>query len=295
MKRPNVFIIVLNWNDYESTVKCVESLEKQTYDNFRIVILDNNSQDKSGELLRERFSNHKIILNEKNLGYTGGNNIGINYAQKCNADYIYIVNNDTIHEQRSLLDNFVDVMENDKKIGIIGPKIVDKTYGNIQSIYDGSRWWDKIEHEIGLNRDNSTFTPVLRILGCSMLFRTELVEKIGDLDEGFFMYSDEDDFCLRANLNGYSVIYNQKFEVKRNTDSDKKTYNKRKTYYCTRNKILMLNKNFNGKFLWEMHIANLYGELKNILKIPSSDFKLSRIKGLKDGYLNKSGRNKNIQ
>lgn len=124
---PKVFILLLNWNNINETLECLESLKKIEYSDFEIIIVDNGSQDNSFEKLSQfKESNNqfhiKILKNSENLGFGGGNNTGIDYAYRNNADYVLILNNDTVVAP-NFLDKLIDVSKSDSKIGLTTPSI----------------------------------------------------------------------------------------------------------------------------------------------------------------------------
>jgi len=294
---PKVYIVVLNWNDYENTKECIASLDILSYPNYKILILDNNSQDKSGELLKKNFPQYEVILNSSNLGYTGGNNVGIKIALERDADYIFILNNDTIVKDKEFLNDMVAFMEKHKTIGILGPKIVSYSSKEVLTDYFSSIWWGNIEKQYLKNKkeygENSRIST--RLLGAAILVRGDLFKKIGLLKEDYFMYSEEDDFSLRAIINNFDVVYFPNQTVYRKVDNDGRAYNERKTYYCTRNKIHMLRENLNGGFGVYMNIFNVLGEAKTILKhFLKGEFSISFciLKGLLHGFSKKYGINK---
>ena len=121
---PKVSIIILNWNSLDDTVHCLESLEKITYPNYDIIVVDNGSKGNDAEILREKFKGYiHIIENDKNYGFPEGCNIGMRYALKNSApDYILLLNNDTTVAP-DFLAEMVKIAESDPLIGIAGPKI----------------------------------------------------------------------------------------------------------------------------------------------------------------------------
>lgn len=122
MKEKLVYLIVLNWNGWKDTVECIDSCLKLTYTNFRILIVDNGSTDNSESILRECFPSVEFIQTGENLGFAGGNNVGIRYALEQGAVYVWLLNNDTVVDSKAL-DELLKVAESDDKIGIVGSKI----------------------------------------------------------------------------------------------------------------------------------------------------------------------------
>lgn len=197
---PKVYVIILNWNGVNDTLECLDSVCKLDYPNFRVVVVDNNSSDTSVESIRQQFNNVTLIQNSKNLGFTGGNNIGMEYALNAEADYIWLLNNDTIVEPDSL-SKLVDMVEENLEIGLISPAV--------HFYHDPS-----MTQFIGcyIDFDNYTFIPVqdpnelisaerqsnLILYGTALLIKKDVIKSIGYLSEKFFAYVEDCDYSLRA-------------------------------------------------------------------------------------------------
>jgi cellulose synthase/poly-beta-1,6-N-acetylglucosamine synthase-like glycosyltransferase len=124
--QPLVYIVILNWNGYLDTLRCVASLEQQQFTNFRILIIDNGSTDGSIEVLRGLGDRVCLIENSNNLGYTGGNNRAMREAFDRGADYVWLFNNDAVAEPDTLI-RMVDACEADVRIGLASPLIPKRT------------------------------------------------------------------------------------------------------------------------------------------------------------------------
>lgn len=122
MKSPHVFIIIVNWNGYKDTLDCLKSLREITYKNYTIIIVDNGSTDNYINILRSTYPDIKILRNSKNLGYTGGVNTGIKYAMQQNADYVLLLNNDTV-VRSNFLQPLIDYVLKENNVGIVGSRI----------------------------------------------------------------------------------------------------------------------------------------------------------------------------
>ena len=132
---PKVSIIILNWNGWKDTIECLESLQRLTYPNYHVIVVDNGSRGNDAEVLQEKFGDYiSLIRNDKNYGYTGGNNIGIRHAlNNSSPDYFLILNND-VAVAPDFLTEMVKVADNDAAIGIVGPKVYYYDFPNrIQS------------------------------------------------------------------------------------------------------------------------------------------------------------------
>ncbi|GAH48468.1 unnamed protein product, partial [marine sediment metagenome] len=160
--------------------------------------------------LKERFPWVELIENHKNLGFAQGNNVGIKYALEKGADYILILNNDTI-VSTSLLRDLLDVVSKDRTIGIAGPKVLyyhkkDRIWfaGGKVSLLLGNTW-----HIGNRRRDGQKSQNIIEEdyqTGCALLIRRETVNKIGMFDPQYFAYFEDTDLCLRARNNGFRVV-----------------------------------------------------------------------------------------
>ena len=208
-----VYIILINYNGYKDTLECIESLKNISYRNYKIIIVDNKSTDSSIQEL-SKITNENIILikSDKNLGFAGGNNLGIKYALKDEkTEYILLLNNDTIVEP-DFLSYLVKTGEKDKKIGLIGCKI--KYFTNRDLIwYAGGHvnWFRFMGKHDGLRKfDSPKYNKekeISFITGCCVLIKRDVIEKIGLLPEEYFMYFEDVDFCVKVKDAGFILFY----------------------------------------------------------------------------------------
>ncbi|MGQ7889889.1 glycosyltransferase family 2 protein [Paenibacillus sp. WC2504] len=285
---PKVHLIVLNWNNYNDTKECVESLEKVKYANCQIVIVDNNSQDGSGRMLEKNFPNHKVILNSSNLGYSGGNNVGIAYSLDESAEFIILVNNDIVVQSEFFLQDVIHHMSN-HEVDILAPRIVSHETNQEISIYTKKSWWDLVLRLLTLNEGRKeeikNFNELL-LLGSFLVIRTDVIKKIGSLNEDFFMYCEENEFLLRACMNKLRIDYFADVTVSRKLARDGYKYKKRRIYYISRNKIYMFKLHSFGLKRSFLNILNFMSDLKQIVKcLIHGELYLvdSIIKGMIDG------------
>jgi len=212
---PKVFIIILNWNGARDTKECLESLEKLNYSPFEIIVVDNASTDDSIRNLKEKIKDLKngviLIENKSNLGFSGGNNVGVEYALKNGADYVLLLNNDTTVDAE-FLKHLVLSGETDGSIGILAPKIY--FFDDPKRIWFGGgsfNWifgsghidFGKIDNEGADIEERKTQF----ITGCAMLVKSNVFKKIGMLDERFFLYYEDTDFSLRAKKEGFKCVF----------------------------------------------------------------------------------------
>lgn len=258
MQSKRIFIIILNWNQKEDALECLSSVTKIDYTNYKVILVDNGSIDGSQEAIKNNYPEVVLIENKENLGYANGNNVGIKHALKKGADYIFILNNDTVVDSKtpSLL---VDAAEEEKNIGIVGPKIYYcKEPNRIQSVggildrnfnplHRGFKEIDKDQFEDTKEVDF--------VSGSAMLIKREVFDKIGFFDSQFFMYWEETDFCYRARKQGFRIVVVPKAKIwhKGGVSSTPLI-----TYYTARNKLLLLKKHKLGNLnILKVYISSL--------------------------------------
>jgi GT2 family glycosyltransferase len=208
---PLVYVIVLSWNGKKDTLECLASLQQLTYPNARIIVVDNSSSDGTGDAIRSAFPNIELIVNNSNLRFAGGNNVGIRQSLEGGAEYVLMLNNDTVVDPE-FLGRLVEAAESGRKIGIVGPKIY--YFDDPKRIWFAGgliKWWRGRVTHIGIREvDNGEYdvtTEVDYITGCCMLIKREVIETIGMLDERYYIYGEDVDLCVRALRSGYKSVY----------------------------------------------------------------------------------------
>jgi|UPI00068CE833 GT2 family glycosyltransferase len=199
---PNVIVVILNWNGCDDTLECLDSVVRVDYANFKIVVIDNGSTDGSMHAIPQRYPEVTFLQAGANFGYAGGNNRGISWALEHGADYILILNNDTIVHP-DLINVFVQAA-NYLPIGsILGAKIY--FFHRPDTLwFAGGRWNHRLhafEH-IGQNQlDGADYAHRLEvdyITGCALFSSASTFNEVGLLDENFFLTYEETDWCYRA-------------------------------------------------------------------------------------------------
>lgn len=262
-----ISVVIINYNGLSDTVECLESLKKVQYTNFRIIIVDNGSGNGEGEIIKNEYGNHvTVILLEKNLGFAGGNNRGINEALEKKSDYIVLLNNDTVVD-KDFLDGLKAPFDNNPDIGITTSKIY--YFESPNKIWFAGANFNNFSGEskhLGLNKKDgpeySKEYEIGRSSGCSMMVKTEVFRKIGLLDENFFILFEESEFCYRARKGGFRVFFAPTskvwHKVSRTMVSDSPKY----IYYYTRNNLYFA-KNIFSLFHWYLFI--IYSMVKSIV------------------------------
>lgn len=305
MLNPKVSIIILNWNGWQDTLECFESLAKITYSNYEIIIIDNNSTNESAaklkiknEALKIEGRGFKFIENKENLGFAGGNNIGIKYAIENKSDYILLLNNDTIVDP-GFLEKLTEEGESDQSIGIIGPKIYCENDKNRIWFGGGYFSWLGGGSHMEFNKiDNNPFDETTKeikfMTGCCLLVKREVVEKIGLLNESFFLYYEDIEWSLRARENGYKIIYASGAHIWHKVSrSVKPKTNPVVHYYHIRNVLLLSKLHAPKIILCGIYAWSAVQYFKQIVKIPFLPSKKEIagmiMRGVKDFYVGKFG------
>ena len=262
-KSPKIFIILLNWNNYIDTKECVESLFKISYNNYQIVIVDNGSEDDSYSKLTKEFKQGVIFIpNGMNMGFADGNNVGIKYAIKNGADYVLLLNNDTIVD-RDFLNEMMKVAEKEPSVGILGPKIYYYSKPGVIWFADGKfsriRGGTKVT---SMNvKDNGKYDDIKEqdfIAGCALLVKKEVLEKVGLLDKDYFIYAEEADFCIRTKKAGYRIVYVPESKVwHKVAQSFKGNFTPSYLYFQSKNRLLLIKKNFSKLYLIYCFIVHI--------------------------------------
>lgn len=298
---PKVSIITLNWNSSLVTRECISSLLNIDYPNYDIILVDNNSGDNSVAAIKDEFPGIILLKNSENLGFAGGNNVGIRHALKNMAEYVLILNNDTVVE-KSFLSEMIRTAAADERYGIVTCKMY--YYDDPERIwYAGgtiNRLTLKARHsESGRSDTDGSIhaREVSFVTGCCMLVRRSLIEATGMLDESFFTYAEDLDWSLRASKAGFKLIYVPSakiwhrvgFSVRKNTLSGAGGTSTPLQYYLVnRNRIFVLRKHGNiinyicAGVLFVFR--NLYVSAGLILLWRISKLK-AMLKGIKDGII----------
>ena len=210
MEFPLTYIIVLTWNGWNDTEECLRSLVPVAASGIRILLVDNGSVDGTPEKVRRAFPEVEVIENGKNLGFPGGNNVGIREALSKGANFVILLNNDTVVD-KDFARELLSVAVQDKKVGMATSKIY--FYDRPETIWfaggDVSTWTGRSRHEGYGEVDRGQYDNTVEVgrpCGCSLLVTRAFLEDVGLLDEDLFLYGEEIDWALRARQKGYQSI-----------------------------------------------------------------------------------------
>jgi GT2 family glycosyltransferase len=202
-REPLTFTVLLNWNGWKDTVDCLSSLQKLEYGNNCIIVVDNGSTNDSVPRIRAQFPQVKVIEMGKNLGFAGGCNAGIRAALERDAEYVWLLNNDTVVD-RFALRALVERAEQDTRIGAVGAILyyMDKpsriqTWGGLKV----NLWTGRFSFvERASSMDHFEY-----LSGASLFIKMRAIKDVGLLDDSFFMYGEDADYGFRLRKAGWSL------------------------------------------------------------------------------------------
>lgn len=271
---PDISIVTVNYNGFHETCELIESIQEHIHKCcYEIIVIDNGSQQNEGILLQQNYPHIQVIRSEKNLGFAGGNNLGIKIAQ---GKYIFLLNNDTLLKDDQL--HFLcETLENHPLAAAISPKI-KFAYPPYKIQFAGFTALSKYtlrNKSIGFNEtDNGQYdsvytTPFLH--GAALMFKREILEKVGKMPELFFLYYEEMDWCSHMTRAGYELWFDPRCTIYHKESSSTGQNSPLKNYYLTRNRLLFAWRNRQGitcliAILYQLCIANPKNIIVNLLK-----------------------------
>lgn len=244
-----ISIILLNYNNALDTLECIESIQKNDYSNYNVVIVDNKSTDQSLEYLRNRQNMYGYILLEAdyNNGFSAGNNIGIRYALEHGAEYVLLLNNDTLVEPDFLTKLMEFQSANEECAAAIG-KIYYEFDRNILWYAGGTVnpvTTRTIHNNFGMKDTHSVEKPiqVSFATGCYLCIRRDTLESVGLLDEDYFLYDEDTDYSLRLSAKGKKIFYIPTSVIYHKVSASTGSGSDLSQYYQVRNHFLLIKKN----------------------------------------------------
>lgn len=283
MNNPKVFILILHYGEQEDTLECLNSLKRLDYPNFEVLAVDNDPNHRLGNL---NFS-YKItkLTNKENLGFSGGNNTGIKYVLDNGADYVLLLNNDTIIEPE-FLKKLVEAGEKDEKIGILGPMIYKCGTDEIHFAGGKISWlYNEAKHVPGANDF---------ITGACFLIKRKVIEKIGLMPEDYFLYFEDAEWCLKARRAGFGCKVVSEARIGHKVSKNTQEYSFSYVYYHYRNGLLLAKRN--APFLIKIlaYKISFLVYIKQVIKLvlmPSKkDWARAAMRGIEDFYKGRVGK-----
>lgn len=245
--QPLVYIILLNYNGYKDTIECVKSIESITYENYRVLIVDNKSTNDSEAILKSTLPSYEILQTGENLGFAGGNNYGVRYALKNGADHVLLLNNDTIVTP-DFLSEMIETMISSSKVGAVSCKIMYESERDIIWYAGGTFNWNTIncEHFGMKEKDTHKFDEVKEvdfITGCAILLSKELLAEVGLMPEEYFMCFEDMDYSVMIKDSSFKMMYNPRgviyHKVSKSSGGEESPFGIK---WFTRNRLIFLYK-----------------------------------------------------
>ncbi|GAB3331511.1 glycosyltransferase family 2 protein [Larkinella ripae] len=246
---PLISLITINYNQAEVTCQLLESTRRLKYPNFEVIVVDNASvEDPTSRIQRGNYPNVKIIVSPENLGFSGGNNLGMKHAQ---GDYFFFLNNDT-EVTPDLLDQLLAPFQAHPKIGITCPKIRYYDHPTVIQYagyyplnpYTGRTWSIGLGETDRQQHDKSG--PTAFAHGAAMMTSRRVVEEGGVMDESFFLYYEELDWSMQIQRAGFQIYYQASALIYHKESISVGKASPMKVYYHTRNRLLFMRRNVSG-------------------------------------------------
>lgn len=274
--KPDVYAIILNWNGFADTCSCLDSLIPERHSNLQIVVVDNASSDNSCAEIRNWAKKNKIqlvslsqtdaesgalpnntegglllIQTGSNLGFAGGNNVGMRYALRMGAEYVWLLNNDTVVSPSSL-QPMLNAIGSDHAVGIAGSCVL--YYDRPQVVQTAGMKLGPFALTIshlgqGRSFPDSAVTKqreVDCVPACSLLVKKEVIADIGLIDEDYFMYHEDIDWQIKARRAGWRIVYVPDSKILHKCGGSTKKASFVSAYYQSRNKFLLISKTQGG-------------------------------------------------
>lgn len=282
-------IITINYNGIKDTCELIESIPFE--DTIEVIVVDNGSKADEASYIQKQYPRVKIIRSNKNLGFAGGNNLGIKAAS---GKYIFLINNDTFF-RCSNIKLLINRLESSPKIGVVCPKI-RFSWGNNPIQFTGYTPLSKItvrNKSIGFGEaDNGQYDiphPTPYAHGAAMMIKKEVIDKVGLMPECYFLYYEELDWSMMITRAGYEIWYEPTCTIFHKESQTTGQNSPQRIYYITRNRLLLVKRNWEGitKYISYFYLEFLVAT-RDIIKnsIKGQRFHVKAIfKGLND-FLN---------
>lgn len=240
-----LYVIILNYEGCEDTLFLIESVKKSTYSNYKILVVDNGSKEKSKYKIKKSFPEVEFIQLERNLGYAGGNNVGISYALGQKAEFICLLNNDT-EVAPDTFEKLISQMH-DQDIGIIGPSTLFWNSNKIHSTGLKFNFYKGTGKLLNYNKQLCDVLPYKiecdYLEGTCLLFHISLISIVGYIPEYYFLYYEENEWCCNIRKRGLKVICFPQASVWHKGSASTNKISGLKMYFEDRNRFLFEKRN----------------------------------------------------
>lgn len=244
---PRVVIVLLNWNGRDDTLACLASLRDVVDDDVSVLVVDNGSTDDSVAAIRAAHPDVELIETGANLGYAGGNNVGIRHAVAAGAEFVLVLNNDTTCAP-DVVTRLLEAASRHPRAGMFCPRIL-YMHEPERVWFDGARWKsdaltfgfpgkDRLESELPADDHETDYA-----CGAALFVRAEVVRQVGAFDERFFLVWEESDWCYRARKAGWSSMVVPAAKVWHKVGASfGSEASPLRTYFSARNKLVWLQR-----------------------------------------------------
>ena len=265
-------IITVNYNGLKDTCELIDSIPFN--ETMEVIVVDNASKQNAAALIKKKYPKVNIIRSDTNLGFAGGNNIGIKAAK---GKYIFLINNDTIIKDFDF-DSLINRLESSPEIGVVCPKI-KFTWGKMLIQFAGYTPLSKItvrNKSIGFGEDDlgqyDIPHPTPYAHGAAMLIKRDVIDKVGLMPECYFLYYEELDWSMMITRAGYEIWYEPECTIYHKESQTTGQNSPLRTYYITRNRLLLVKRNWKS---FTKYISYFY----LIILVASRDIIKNTIKG----------------
>jgi GT2 family glycosyltransferase len=280
---PRVSIVIVIWNGMKDTLECLASFRDDTYPNRELLIVDNGSTDDSVAVIKAQYPEAVILQTGQNLGFTGGNNVGIKHAIETGAQYIYLLNNDTLVEPDALA-KLVEAAEAIPEAGLVAPVIHDFDpprdiwfAGSKLDLRRGAAWHDNARQP---ERHEPPY-EVPWVTGCAMMIRAPLLKELEGFDDRYFLSWEDVDLSVRLRNAGHKLLVVPASRIYHKGGQSGKNMEGIYGYYTVRNSLLLASKH-SGRDYPRAALTILGGALRSGLRIRT--FKSRRLRLIWDGF-----------
>lgn len=295
---PKVIIILLTYNRLGDMIECIDSLQRCTYPSMELLLVDNGSTNGTYEKLQKRYPRIAMISTGRNLGYTGGINIGLTHALKRTPQYVLILNEDTVVEP-GFLEPMIEALHNHPNAAV--------ACGTICCHHDRSRLWYAGGRLIpwrglAVHDHKGKPTSVIRkhgpqkvsfVTGCMLLLRSSAIPDIGLEDERFFLYLDDIELSARIGMKGYELLYVPESIIYHKVLGERDS--PRKLYYSVRNRLLLIESAFpSTKLIASAYYLAVIAAKMSVWVIKNPDFFKAARSGLTDYFKRQFGEGRGI-
>lgn len=275
---PRVAIVVLNYNGWRDTIDCLRSLQKLEYPSFKVLVVDNDSQNDSVVQILEIFPDTELLQTDRNLGFAGGNNRGIEHLGLQNFDFFWLLNNDTVIAPHALA-GLINVAMADPLVGAVGSVLLDMRSPSKVLAWGGGRLFLNWGHQRLMDSPSQNLSY---LSGASMLLRSEALDQVGLLDDTYFFLWEDVDLSLRLSSAGWKLNVSDESKVWHKEGGTSEAYSPFRMEQHARGLVILLRKH--ALLPWLSAIPILFYYLLIVVKTRRGELLKSALRGWRAGW-----------